>query len=577
MPNIGDVIGKHYRLQKRVGGGGFSTSYIAEDIENEQQYHLVFIKHLKPRYLARQRFNTEAATLKKLGNHPQIPGLLNYFEEDNQFFLVQEFIRGKQFKEEIVRQILSEAELIAFLRDLLKILNFVHKHKVIHRDINPTNIIRQQEDNQLFLIDFGAVKEMSTTSLDPETKIVYTQVVGTPGYMPPEQYNGKPKYSSDLYALGRTAIYALTGKEPLELEDKTTGELKNWQEYTYVSPSLAAILNKMIHPKYSQRYLSAAEVLQELEPLFQVGKIIGKNYHIISYLTEKRGQRLYLANNIRPSPPSPCLLKQFIPDESSYATPEVKQRFARQRFATELNFLQRLSDHPQIPQLWEHFEQGGQLYLAEEFIDGMTLSEELQANNRFSEQQVIEFLEDVLTILDFIHQQGFIHQDIQPSNLLRRKQDNQIMLIDFSVVKEIYQSTEGQDNTSYLRRLSAVEGYMAPEQMSGRATFSSDLYSLGLIALEALTGISPHQLSSPKQTGEIDYASGLQVSSTLAKILDKMIATDLQQRYQSASEVLIALKRAKKKPRHEFFRLIKPWYWYLFLILIIIALIIFIF
>ncbi len=571
MPNIGDIIGKHYRLQKKLGSGGFSTSYVAENIENEQ---LVFIKHLKPRYLARQHFNAEAAILNKLGNHSQIPELLDYFEEERQFFLVQEFIRGKQFKEEIKRQVLTEVELISFLGELLKILNFVHKQKVIHRDINPTNIIRRKEDNQIFLIDFGSVKEMSTTSIDPETKTVYTQIVGTPGYMPSEQYNGKPKYSSDFYALGRTAIYALTGKQPLELEDKQTGELNNWQQYTRVSESLAAILDKMIQSKHSKRYASVSEVLKDLKPLFKVGRIIGKIYQITGYLSEKRGQMLYTARNLRQYSRSPSLIKQFIPDRDSYATPEVKQRYTHQRFRNELTCLQRLSDYPQIPQLWEYFAEYQELYLVEEFIDGTTISQELQTNRFFSERQVIKLLEDVLQILNFTHQQGFIHQDIQPSNLIRRKEDNQIMLIDFSLVKEISQSNQTQENTSYLRRLIAVEGYMAPEQMSGRATFSSDIYSLGLIAIQALNGLSCQQISQIKQTGEVNYSPDIQVSPQLAKVLAKMIAIDLQKRYQTATEVLTALKRIKNERRKGLFHLIKHWYWYILVILSVIVLIV---
>jgi serine/threonine protein kinase len=563
----GDIIKERYQLKNTLTSSGKSISYLADDLSKEAEKVTVFIKILQPRYFVEKRFNAEIATLKKIGTHDQIPSLIDAFRENEYFILVHEFINGEPLSKIVERKIFTEREIINFLFDVLKILDFVHNQNVIHRDITPSNIIRRKSDQKFILVDFGAVKEINTMALDPNTKNIYSQVIGTPGYMPPEQYNGKPKYNSDLYALGRTAIFALTGKLPLELENRETGKLDNWQNLTTISENLATILNKMMTPKYSERYQSVEEVINDLKPLAEVGKIIGEHYQITNYIEEKIGQKLYLAKNTRTNPPTICIIKQFIPQSQSYAREEVKQRLTQQRFNTELNFLRRLSNEPQIPKLLDHFEENDQLYLVEEFREGISLKEEFK-EHKLREEQVIQLLRDVLYILDIIHKQGFIHRDIQPSNLFRSESDQKIMLTDISLVQETSNSSDNLDS-SYLKRLGGEQGYRAPEQMSGRATFSSDIYSLGIVAIEALTGLSPNELPFHKATGEINYESLPPIPPKLKTILQKMTAFDLSQRYNSTSEVLMTVKAYRTKAEESSFAIMKPSDWFLILLTVI--------
>jgi serine/threonine-protein kinase len=295
------VLDGRYKLIKKIGAGGFGHTFIARDMRRPGSPPCV-VKQLKPasddpNFIreARRLFNTEAETLEKLGRHDQIPQLLAYFEEDQQFFLVQEFVEGRSLHDELKAPLpevsdldnapqdrlleelanidepardkqLGELEVIKILKDVLEVLEFVHSEGVIHRDVKPDNLIRRKKDRKIVLIDFGAVRAMqdSNTQLTAnETgESRFTVTIGTPGYMPSEQCAGRPNYSSDVYALGMVAIKALTGYGPTELPtDPATGELV-WRDKAKVSNGLAMVLTRMVRYHYTQRYQSVKEVNQ---------------------------------------------------------------------------------------------------------------------------------------------------------------------------------------------------------------------------------------------------------------------------------------------------------------------------
>ncbi|MFM2064332.1 MAG: hypothetical protein RLZZ507_4003 [Cyanobacteriota bacterium] len=269
----GKILSGRYKIVKVLGAGGFSETYIAEDIQRPDQPQCV-VKQLKPATtkpeslaLARRLFSAEAKTLEKLGNHSQIPQLLAYFEEDEEFYLVQEYILGHPLSKELISgKSISETLVIELLKELLKILRFVHENGVIHRDIKPGNIIRRHSDWKLVLIDFGAVKEVSTQIMDNLESTAFTIGIGTKGYAPNEQCFGRPRYNSDIYAIGMIGIKALTGISPHELERDSDEEVK-WVDKATVSDALADIIKKMVLDDYKKRYKSAFEVLEALDKL----------------------------------------------------------------------------------------------------------------------------------------------------------------------------------------------------------------------------------------------------------------------------------------------------------------------
>ncbi|MBD2577613.1 protein kinase [Oscillatoria sp. FACHB-1406] len=274
---LGRLLDGRYEITQPLGAGGFGQTYIARDIRRPGNPTCV-VKHLKPvsndpQFLptARRLFTSEAEILEQLGSHDRIPRLLAYFEEDREFYLVQDYVEGHPLTSELLPdRPWPENKVIDLLKGVLPILEFVHSRGVIHRDIKPDNILRRNYDGNLVLVDFGAVKQVTTQMLTGGANAVspnYTVAIGTPGYMPSEQAKGQPRPSSDIYALGAIALQAITGINPQQFEyDPHTGEIL-WQHRAAVSPRLATVLTGMTRYHFRDRYQSAAEVLQALEQL----------------------------------------------------------------------------------------------------------------------------------------------------------------------------------------------------------------------------------------------------------------------------------------------------------------------
>jgi serine/threonine-protein kinase len=270
----GMLLDRRYRILYNLATGGFGRTYVAADTRRPGNPRCV-VKHLqplspKPKLLenARRLFQAEAETLEQLGNHDQIPQLLAYFEQDREFYLVQELVEGRTLTHELQPgAVWTEAHVCQMLQDVLSVLAFVHAQGVIHRDIKPDNLIRRLHDRKLVLVDFGTVKQIQT--LVDANQSASTIMVGTPGYMPTEQGHGSPRPNSDIYALGIIGIQAITGLKPNQFqEDLETGELL-WQPWAHCSPDLIAILTQMTRYYFKERYKSATDVLQALNPLLR--------------------------------------------------------------------------------------------------------------------------------------------------------------------------------------------------------------------------------------------------------------------------------------------------------------------
>jgi serine/threonine protein kinase len=271
-----ELIGGRYRVIDCLRKTGFCETYVAQDTHLPGDPRCV-VKKLQPQSnenfvldTARRLFRNEASVLYKLNNHPQIPRLLAHMEQDEQFYLVQEFIEGKDLSQtEIVPDNLwQEQEVINFLKEVLEILAFVHQNNVIHRDIKPSNLIRRKSDGKIILIDFGAVKEISNMTLTEGQGNLLTVAIGTPGYMASEQQRGDPRFNSDIYALGITAIQALTGFHPDQLpRDRDTGEIDWRGRAKNCSNALADILDIMVRNDFRERYQNANEALDALQKL----------------------------------------------------------------------------------------------------------------------------------------------------------------------------------------------------------------------------------------------------------------------------------------------------------------------
>lgn len=264
------LLNNRYQVLGVLGDGSFGMTYLVEDTLMPSARKCV-VKQLKPvsdnpqvHQMVQERFQREAAVLEKLGeNYDQIPRLYANFVEGNHFYLVEEWIDGVTLTQKIQSEgILNEGTVREILCGILPAIAHIHRHQIIHRDLKPDNIILRNSDRKPVLIDFGAVKETMGAIINSQTNSSHSIVVGTPGYMASEQLAGRPVYASDLYSLGMTAIYLLTGRQPQDLDsDPRTGEI-HWQHYApMISPGFAAVLNRSIHINPAARFASAEEML----------------------------------------------------------------------------------------------------------------------------------------------------------------------------------------------------------------------------------------------------------------------------------------------------------------------------
>ncbi|WP_414753823.1 protein kinase domain-containing protein [Anabaena sp. CCY 9910] len=250
--------------------GGFGRTYLSED--KDKLNEPCVIKQLAPKFQgtwsqkkAVELFAEEAKRLQELGEHPQIPTLMAYFEQDNCLYLVQQFINGQNLLKELQqRKNYRPGEIQAILLDLLPVLKFIHDRGVIHRDIKPENIIRCRTDGRLNLIDFGSSKQLTAKVQNFGTSI------GSHGYSPLEQIrDGKAYAASDLFALGATCFHLITSVSPFQLwMEHGYSWVSNWRQYlrSPLTPELDFVLDKLLQKDLKHRYTSADEVIKDITP-----------------------------------------------------------------------------------------------------------------------------------------------------------------------------------------------------------------------------------------------------------------------------------------------------------------------
>jgi WD40 repeat protein len=273
--------------------------------------------------------------------------------------------------------------------------------------------------------------------------------------------------------------------------------------------------------------------------------LLAERYRAIKPLAQGGfGRTLLAEDEYKPSKPQ-CVIKQFYPQGQN------KAGKAAELFQQEAVRLEQLGKHPQIPELFAHFEQDNRQYIVQEFIDGQNLAEELAETRVFREKQIRSLLADLLPVLQFIHQGQVIHRDIKPENIIRRRSDGKLVLVDFGAAKYATGTALGKTGTTI-----GSAGYAAPEQTFGQAVFASDIYSLGVTCIHLLTDIEPFELYNAMESAFVwrHYLGNNPVSDQLGRILDKMTQSVVKHRYKTAEAVMQALglkvgtQTSKNKP-----------------------------
>lgn len=258
--------------------------------------------------------------------------------------------------------------------------------------------------------------------------------------------------------------------------------------------------------------------------------LLAERYRAIKPIGQGGFGRTFLAvDEYKPSKPQ-CVIKQFFPQAQGTNNPEK----AAELFRQEAVRLDQLGKHPQIPELLAYFIQEQRQYLVQEFVDGKNLAQELARKGYFSEEQIRQLLNDLLPVLQFVHEGHVIHRDIKPQNIVRRTSDQKLALVDFGAAKYATETALAVTGT-----VIGSAGYTAPEQAIGKAIFASDLFSLGVTCIHLLTQRPPFDLYSVSEGGWIwqEYLI-TPISDSLSQVLEKMLVTATKRRYQSAAEVL---------------------------------------
>jgi CHASE2 domain-containing sensor protein len=289
--------------------------------------------------------------------------------------------------------------------------------------------------------------------------------------------------------------------------------------------------------------LAPASLGQELT----LDSLLNERYKIKQKLASGGFGTTYLAEDMqRPGNPL-CVVKQMRPAQQDSEYLSVLRRL----FKTEADILEILGKHPHIPYLLAFLEENEQFYLIQEFIDGHSVSDELKPELQRSRSQVIKLIKEILQILVFVHSYGVIHRDVKPTNLIRRKTDQKVVLIDFGAVKQVQPQEEYNQSI-----IIGTPAYAAPEQLTGLPKLNGDIYSVGIIAIQALTGVEPKFFRRDSTTGVVIMEKGknnwlywweawdqdaLNQHQKLIDLINKMVHLDFTQRYQSAEEVLTIL------------------------------------
>lgn len=326
------ILDGRYLPLRRLGGGAFGTTFLGIDLRSAKQRQCV-IKQLQlkqdiaPEQTEgiKRAFRREAEILEVLGDsHQQIPTLYAYFgitaptflgnkrhdphlsDREEYIYLVQEYVRGQDLDKELRRKgRIAEAEVLDIMRQVLPVLQFIHEQGAIHRDIKPSNMMRDRNE-RIYLIDFGAVKQITTGVPLQSNSLVF----GTLGFAPPEQISGKQVYpSTDLYSFAVTVLCLLTGHPPETLLD-ASGDTWRWRSFVHVSDRLERVLNRMLELIPSQRYPSANAVMEALfqrssDPLFYRLPVTDPPMQETSVLPDPRVSPSAIETFLPPSNPQP--------------------------------------------------------------------------------------------------------------------------------------------------------------------------------------------------------------------------------------------------------------------------------
>ncbi len=509
------MIGKsilHYQIIKELGRGGMGVVYLAIDRKLNRQVAIKFLPTAVSADLDLQaRFRTEARAAAAL-NHPNIATVHAFEESEDGTFIVMEYIDGQPIN--TYSEAWSLARTIGAVLEIADGLAAAHAHGVIHRDIKPDNILITK-NNQVKILDFGLARLH-----DDVRKTRSGTVMGTLAYMSPEQIQGETvDHRSDIWALGILMYELLVGKRPFDEEHDQAlvyailNEPPNKLDRPDLPEELTALIREMLAKEVEQRMQSMTAVYDNLKAVslsITAGesKTIEKSafdnsgltqigdYKILRMLGEGGMGEVYLAEQEKPVRRQVALKIIKLGMDSK----RIIARFEMERQALAM------MNHPGIASV---FEAGttdkGRPYFVMEYVPGKPLSAFCD-DERMSTDARLRLFADICRAVQHAHQKGVIHRDLKPSNILVARQDGQPIpkIIDFGIAKAIDTQLTDQSRLTAIGENVGTPAYMSPEQLGNNSEdidTRSDIYALGVILYELLSGVLPFQLSDYQSRG----------------------------------------------------------------------------
>ncbi|MDD4663983.1 MAG: serine/threonine-protein kinase, partial [Caldisericia bacterium] len=579
-----------YEVIEEIGRGGISIVYKAK---HPTLGKMVAIKVLSP-YLSNdaafiERFHNEAQILSSF-RHQNIVYVIDFAKEGNQYYLVMDLIDGYTVKQLLQRTGALPSKIACnIMKNVCTALSYTHRKGIVHRDIKSSNIM-VDGNGKIMVTDFGLSKELNVDSLQEAPN----EIAGTLAYISPEQLDpkfGHPDIRTDIYSLGVVFYEMVTGKLPF---DENSAPVNLAYQHLKTTPPPPSKMNKdllpkidtmclkMLEKKQNNRYQSAEDLLKDIEELEGIllyykapeEKAEGSYFEVVSDEQEKPSNEIDTLSEKREEVPVPVyqeddvyigkvlrhryridrlLLKRIL--SSLYEGKDIQNNHPvmiqipnesrptfRARIEKDILTMKKV-DHPGFVKFIEVVEEDGSCYVIREHIDGFTIKQLLK-KQKFDIQQAIEIVLQVLESLKYLHDQGIIHRDLNSDVIIVSNQGQvKIISLGFSRVEDASSVSSGE--------FLGVVQYTAPEQITqSKSDFRSDIYSVGILLFEMLTGTLPFDSPLPvevmdmhlKKMPRLPEEAQKTIPLNLQRILLKTLAKSPEQRYQTTGEIIEELK-----------------------------------
>jgi eukaryotic-like serine/threonine-protein kinase len=513
--NPQQIVGNCYEVIRQLETDRSITAYLVKEQQGQQDalyvLELIYDGDRDSDIISEEIFQQQVTLIKKLSSHVQIPKLSDYLVENQQYYAIYEYNSGEMLSAILNDRILDEAEVISLVQDAARICDLVAKSQLLKFQLLPDYILQLESTKRYIL---GSLKGLFLSQVSP---------------VPLSNKQQLTLFHQQLKYLGMTVIQSLINQDRETLLTLTLPA--NWQTTINLSPRLQTILAKMVAIDGREYYNSLPEITEDFKPLLRIGQIFGNKYRLSRYLGEKNGIKTYLARNIQEKQLSSSLLivKQLTIDNCDRENLELKLDYLEQ----EVKQQQKLPRIKVMDLVREQLEEQEELYLVRNYIEGVSLTKKLNKQKYFSPNEALYILKKALQSLRIIHQQGLIHRNIKPSNLIVSAEEQTVTLVDFGILQLL-----NQTNQSSQRR-------KPPEQIVGRPTVSSDIYSLGIVAIEIFTGLSIQEIPQNLHQGKYLWQSKLASQPDLREIVQRMVYSDVEKRFHSTEEVLQDLERVQ--------------------------------